>query len=175
MTSEHRHAIITRAATRLALADEGMAPADSGRVTVADLADYARSRPARTPTTALRSALRADPALREALDRLLDHYATIGIPKAMAASSGPIGRRRQAEMGVEVEWAESSVEPNTLIVRVLAPPRMRPVHELVLRGDDGDLQSITFIDEGEEVEALIDRRSAAYVLLSADSSKLWLR
>jgi hypothetical protein len=113
--------------------------------------------------------------MRETLDRLLDRYAKVSVPIAAAASSGVARRRRHAGLGVEIEWLESSAEPNTIFVRVHAPVSMRPVKELVLRGADGEMRSIALVDDGGDIEKLVDRRSVEFTLLVDEASKLWLR
>jgi hypothetical protein len=182
ITPSRRQAIINAAAARLALDDmtddtiEDNAPASgAGAVTIADLSDYARGRALRRSEESIRSAVRTDLVMRRACDRLLDRYSKVGIPLAAAASSGAIKKRRQVELGAEVEWLESSAEPNTVFVRVHVPPSMRPVKELILLGPDGDLRGIRLLDEGDEVEVLVERNSVEFGLLVNEASKLWLR
>jgi hypothetical protein len=179
ITPERRRVIVEAAAARLATADdEADQPLTAQYVTVADLADYARGRPLRqagATLAAIRMALRTDAAFREAFDRLFDQYAKVSIPFAAAASSGTVSKRRQADLGAEIEWFDSSVEPNTMFVRVHAPEWMRPVKELVIRGEDGDMRTIALVDDGDEIEVLVDRNSLEFSLLVNESSKLWLR
>jgi hypothetical protein len=175
---ERKTAIIESAAAQLTVDDDEArlrAPVD--RVTVADLADFARGRPLRCGQPALQQALRADLVMRETFDLLFDRYALVSLPPAIAASSGAPRRRRQADAQVEVEWVQSSAEPDTVFVRVYAPSRMRPVSHLMLRGDDGTLCKIALADDGAEevIEALVDRRSPEFHLLQNEAARLWLQ
>lgn len=174
LSSERQRAVVAAAAARLS-ANRELDPGALDQVTIADLADYARGRPLRQPEAAIRLTLRREPVMRHALDLLLDRYASVSLPLAAAASTGATRRRRQADIGVEVEWLESSVEPNTVFVRVVAPASVRPVRELILRGHDGDVRAIALEDAGDAIEVLLDRRSPEFVLLQDEESKLWLR
>lgn len=177
ITPERREEIVASAALRLTLDDRVVDPQAAGdRVTVADVADYARGRPLRRADLSISDAVRGDTALRDALDVLLDRYASVAIPlAAAAASSGPSGRRRHAEMGVDIEWQHSSAEPKTVFVRVHAPAAIRPLREIVMRGEDGDVRTIALVDDGDEIETLIDAHSLEFGLLVNENSKLWLR
>jgi len=172
---QRQSAIVEAAAMHLAAGDEDGQETPVSRVTVADVADYARGTRSRLSDAALRSALRADPAMRSAFDALLDRYAILSVPLAAAASSGEPGRRRHVEAAVEIEWLQSSAEPNTMFVRVHAPASMRPLSELVLRGEDGALGVIRLVDDGDEIEVLVERGSPEFALLVDEGSNLWLR
>jgi hypothetical protein len=176
ITPEQRKRIVDAAATRLAVSDDEDAEVPAvTQTTIADLADYARGRRMRRSEAEIRMALRTDPAMRDAFDRLFDHYAKVSIPLAMAASSGEVRRRRQADMGVEIEWIESSAEPNTMFVRIHAPSSIRPVSELIMRGEEGEMRKITLVDDGDEIEVLVDRDSLEFTMLVSEGTKLWLR
>lgn len=172
LSADARQAVIRGAAARLAFAEEMDEDAADERVTVADLADYARNRLTRVSFDAIRRAV-ADPRMGQTFDGLLDRYASI-IPLASAASSDEILTRR-TEDGVEVKAVPSSAQPNTIFVRLQVPATKGRVRELVMRAPDGELQVIPLGDGGEKIQVLIDRNSAEFRVLGNDESKMWLK
>jgi hypothetical protein len=148
----------------------------ANRVTPAGLADYARGARTAPSLAAIRFALRTDPTLNPLLEQLLDHFAEATVPLAAAASSGTISKRRDPGTGLEITLAISSAEPSTVIMRLDAPGSLRPLHRLVVRGEDGETAEITVDDTGEDdvLELLIGRDSIEFRLLTDEDSRIWL-
>ncbi|MEM9570749.1 MAG: hypothetical protein AAF996_04735 [Pseudomonadota bacterium] len=172
--------ILQNASNRAAMGEElefDSSPISKG-VTNVDIAKYAMGNTQGLSIASLKFALRTDLALRQRFDDLMDHYATLQVPLARAAATEAFaGRRRDPKTGLEVEWIASSVEPSTIIVKILIPESLKvnSVARLVLRNDD-EIAEIHLPDDDldDTIEVLIDRSSDEFHLLSDGESKLWL-
>lgn len=178
LSPEDREAIILRAALRVAIAHAEPAPEPRVRVTMADLADYARGLARRPSAHAVNAAI-SDPTMFNALDRLLNRYSKVQVPLQAAAAVKPPegseerGRRRYAAHEVEIEWVTSSADVSAAFVRVHVPDWMRPLKQIVVRVG-GEVAEIALVDDGSELELLMDRHSPAFRMLVDEASDLWL-
>lgn len=177
ITADQKLTVLQKAAVRYQL-DEEASPAGNvtaNRLTNADLVALARGMPTVAPASVIKFAMRTDPALRHRFDRILDRYSRLRVPNAAAASDGLSSRRRDPSTGLEIEWVESTAEPNSVFVKVLAPPSMRPASRLLLRDGD-EFAIIALNDDGQDdlIEVLIARDSDEFRLLSKRDSLLWL-
>src|SRR5262245_51049031 len=159
LTPEQRDEIVGVAAAMLvADGDDVLEEEARRRITVADLADYARGLPLRKSEAALRLVLMRDAGMREAFSLLLGRFGGVPLPFPVAASdmTAPTRRRDEAS-GTEVAWFQSSADENTVFVRISAPNRTQPLSTLTLLGTDGQVAIIRLDDYGGDVEVLLER------------------
>lgn len=175
-TPEQRDYIVGLAATMLvADGDEALEEEAGRRITVADLADYARGRPLRKSEAALRLILMRHAAMRGAFSQLLARFGGVTLPFPVAAADVAPARRQDTATGTEVAWLQSSADENTVFVRISAPATMRPLSTLTLFGTDGQVAIIRIDDDGGDVEVLLERNSPEFSLLSDQDAEFFLR
>ena len=147
----------------------------AGRVTFADIADFAIGRTARVSRAQLVFAMRTNASFQPVFDMLIAEHSRLEIPMAAAASSGRVTLRREIDSGVELHIVQSEAEPNTYFVRLIAPEAMRPLRRLVIKTSDA-LEVLILDDDQEDdlVEALVDHDSPELRALQTPDAQIWL-